>query len=135
MPIFIFLYFHFQTIRVLIAFLIVAIPLCIYLFFFLKRQNIKSLELAQNKLLVSYKKHKIEIPISQIQDIIVGISMGFDLKFNIIKTYTILLNKKYLFGNKLFVDYKIDKYIEISNKEEPISIKVLKIEMQKTVNI
>jgi len=127
--IFIPLNIYFQDIRVLKVFLIVNIPLTIYLFFSQKKQNIKTLEFAQKKLIVSYNKHKIEIPISQIQEITSGINLGINLKFNYIKTYTILLNKKYTFGDKLLVDYKITKGQFI--KEDPVPIKVLKIELQR----
>ena len=129
--IFITLYFHFHTINILIVFLIVTIPLSICLLIFQKKQSIESLEFVQNKLLVSYSKHKIEITISQIQEITASLNMGFDLRFNIIKTYTILLKKKYVFGNKLLIDYKFDKFTGISIKEDPISVKILKIELQR----
>lgn len=126
------LYIYYQNISILIALVVVNIPVTIYLFFFQRKQNIKSLEFAQNKLIVSYKNHKIEIPISQIQEITAGINLGFNLKFNITKTYTILLNEKYTFGDKLLVDYKINKSTGATIKEDPISIKVLKIEIQRT---
>ncbi|TVR84923.1 MAG: hypothetical protein EA412_00020 [Chitinophagaceae bacterium] len=130
--VFLSLYIHYQEIRILVALLIVIIPLAILLIFSQRKQNIQSLEFAQNKLIVSYPKHKIEIPLSQIQEITAGINLGFNLKFNLIKTYTIVLNKKYFFGKKLLVDYKIDNNTGVTIKEDPISIKVLKIETQRT---
>ncbi|MFO7977957.1 MAG: hypothetical protein R6U64_04800 [Bacteroidales bacterium] len=125
------LYFHFQDIKILIALLVLIIPVSAYLFSFLRKQNIKSLRFADNSLIVSHGKDKIEIPLSQIHTITAGINLGLDLRFNLVKTYTIQLNKKYAFGDKILVDYRTNEDGRVTMSKDPISIKVLKTELQR----
>ncbi len=124
--IFISAYLHSQINKVLIAYLVISFPILIYLFSYLKKQNIKSLKLDQNILIAIYATKTIEIPITQIHNISSSVFVGFNFKFILIKTYTIQLNTKHLFGTCLIVDYKIDESNDVSVKEDPVQIKILK---------
>ncbi|MCA1745409.1 MAG: hypothetical protein LC643_06880 [Bacteroidales bacterium] len=119
------LYIHFQTINIIIAFSLIFVPTVIYLITYIKKQSIKSLQLGPDKLIVTYKKKTIEIPISHIQEISSGVYVGFDLKFCIIKRYTIHLNTKQEFGRNLLIEYNFDKPKVVSIKEDHIQIKIL----------
>ena len=75
------LYIYFQNISILKTLFFVSILVIVCLFISQRKQNIKSLEFAKNKLIASYNKRKIEIPISQIEEIIVGFSLGLNFRF------------------------------------------------------
>lgn len=123
------IYLNNHDISTLIVLCVIIISVTPYLIFSQKKQNINALEFNQNKLIVSYSKYKIEIPISQIQEITEGVNLGLNFKFKMIKTYTILLKKKYVFGDKLLIDYNTTEGGSI--KVDPLSIAVLKMELQR----
>jgi hypothetical protein len=125
------IYSNQRTIYFLPGSLVVIFSVSIYLWYFADKQSIKSVKLVQNKLIVKSKRKETEIPISEIVDISDGINLGFDLKLNLIKTYTILLKGKYPFGNKILLDYKISQDSGITVKSDPIAIAVLKIELSR----
>lgn len=127
--IFILLFIYYNDNRILEALAIISIPLVSYLMFNQIKQNIKTLELAQNNLIVSYKKKQIEIPLSQIKEIKGSVDLGFDLDFQTTKTYSILLKNKYPFGEELLLEFVVSG--KDIFKEDPISIKILKIELQR----
>ena len=129
--IFIILYLYNSSVSIIYTALAILIPTVVLLLFYIKKRNIQSLELYQNELLVSYKKKKIRIPLSEICEISSALNYGTDFKFKMTKTYIILLKSTYNFGNKLYVDSKI---IKNTFEEDPLSIKVLKLELQRLQN-
>ncbi len=125
------LYSYKPSINIIYITLAILLLTAILFAFYIGKQNIQRLELHQNELLVCYKKKKIGIPLSEIKGISFGLNYGIDLKFNMTKTYFILLKSKYKFGNKLLVDCKI---INNTLDEDPLLIKVLKLEIQRLQN-
>jgi hypothetical protein len=96
-----------------------------YSLFFIRKQNVKSLILKNDTLIVHYSEKVLHIHINKINDIYSGIG-GLDFRLNMSKRYVLLLDSDYPFGNKLRITYRDANPGKSFLEEDPQEIRILK---------
>lgn len=88
-----------------------------------KNQNIKEAYIKDGFIIVKYRNKSLQVPIKNISDITKGFSYWVDLSGKISFTFILNFKNKYLFGRKLFMNFKANKDLI---EDEPNEIKFLR---------